>query len=300
MKYGVLLFAVNNSEIDYIKQAIYCAKKVKEHLDLPIALATDSLSYLNNTFPFYKKYIDLVINIDKYTTGNKKSAQGKKIAFDSRMQTRKFFDGAYTEKTLVWRNHSRAYCYDISPFEETLVIDVDFLVCNNDLLNCFKLNEDFLIYKDPIDIFKDREFQPFNRVSDKSIDLRWATAFYFKKNKMTEAYFDLVKHIRENWGFYKLIYQIPGNLFRNDFAFSIAIHILNGFQSNDWPKSLPGNMYTATDKDVLYEIKNNKLFFVIEASPPGSFRGVTITDSNVHVMNKFSLSRMIDIEFENE
>ena len=29
---GVLLFAFNNAEIDYIKQAIFCAKKIKEHL----------------------------------------------------------------------------------------------------------------------------------------------------------------------------------------------------------------------------------------------------------------------------
>jgi len=285
MKSGVLLFAVNNSQIDYVKQAIYCAKKIKEHLNLPVALATESSSYVKDSFPFYKKYIDSIIELKKNL---------------STYQTRKFFDGAYTEKILLWKNHTRPDCYDISPFDETLVIDVDFIVCNNDLLNCFELNEDFLIYKDPIDIFKEREFQPFNRVSDKSINLRWATAFYFKKSKMTEAYFNLIKHIKENWSFYKLIYQIPGSLYRNDFAFSIAIHILNGFQSNDWPKVLPGNMYVSTDKDILYEIKDNKLFFVIEASPPGNFLGVTMSNSNVHVMNKFSLNRMIDIEFKNE
>ena len=59
-------------------------------------------------------------------------------------------------------------------------------------------------------------------------------------------------------------------------------------------------MYTSTDRDVLYKIKDNELFFVIEASPPGNFCGVTLSNSNVHVMNKFSLNRMINIEFENE
>ena len=38
MKHGVLLFAVNNLQIDYVKQSIYCAKKIKEHLNLPVAL----------------------------------------------------------------------------------------------------------------------------------------------------------------------------------------------------------------------------------------------------------------------
>ena len=294
MKHGVLLFAVNNLQIDYVKQSIYCAKKIKEHLNLPVALVTDTPSYVKDSFPFYEKYIDFIIEL------NSQSAPDYQAVNPFVKQQRRFYDGAYAGKVAIWNNFSRSDCYDISPFDETLVIDVDFLVCNNELLNCFELNEDFLIYKDPVDIFKDREFQPFNRVSDKSIDLRWAIAFYFKKNKMTEAYFNLVKHIRENWSFYKLIYQIPGNLFRNDFAFSIAIHILNGFQSNDWPKVLPGNMYTSTDRDVLYKIKDNELFFVIEASPPGNFCGVTLSNSNVHVMNKFSLNRMINIEFENE
>ena len=33
MNRGVLLFAHNNKKIDYIKQAIFCAKKIKKHLD---------------------------------------------------------------------------------------------------------------------------------------------------------------------------------------------------------------------------------------------------------------------------
>ena len=42
MTQGVLLFALNNLEVDYIKQAVFCAKKIKEHLKLPVALVTDN------------------------------------------------------------------------------------------------------------------------------------------------------------------------------------------------------------------------------------------------------------------
>ena len=61
MKHGVLLFAVNNLQIDYVKQSIYCAKKIKEHLNLPVALVTDTPSYVKYSFPFYEKYIDFII-----------------------------------------------------------------------------------------------------------------------------------------------------------------------------------------------------------------------------------------------
>ena len=60
MTNGVVLFAFNNSDIDYIKQAIYCAKRVKKYLGLPVQLITDSADYMEDTYPFYKKYIDEV------------------------------------------------------------------------------------------------------------------------------------------------------------------------------------------------------------------------------------------------
>jgi hypothetical protein len=50
MSKGVLLFAQNNEQIDYIKQAVYLAKRIKRFLDLPVSLVTDSKEYLENTF----------------------------------------------------------------------------------------------------------------------------------------------------------------------------------------------------------------------------------------------------------
>ena len=85
MTKGLLLFALNNSEIDYIKQAVYCAKKSKEHLKLPVALVTDNITYLEETYPFYKKYIDQVILIGETST----------------TQIRTFLDGVYSEKNVI-------------------------------------------------------------------------------------------------------------------------------------------------------------------------------------------------------
>ena len=40
--------------------------------------------------------------------------------------------------------------------------------------------------------------------------------------------------------------------------------------------------------------------FICDYTSGGSFVGATVEDANVHVMNKFSLGRAIDKEFENE
>ena len=282
---GVLLFAFNNVEIDYIKQAIFCAKKIKEHLKLSVALVTDNISYLETAYPFYKKYIDVVLLVPKEKT----------------TQLKNFSDGAYSLKKLEWKNQSRPGCYEISPFDETIVLDVDYITCNDNLLNCFKIDEEFLIYKNPIDVANTvRNINSFDRISDRSIDMWWATGFYFKKSPFMKMYFDLVKHIKENWTYYRLIYQIPNTNYRNDFSFSIAIHILRGFQESFWPVTMPGTMYMSFDTDILEKLDGNALTIIADYKNNASYMAVSVKDANVHVMNKFSLGRIIDKEFKNE
>jgi hypothetical protein len=283
---GVLLFAFNNVEIDYIKQAIFCAKKIKEHLKLSVALVTDDdISYLETAYPFYKKYIDVVLLVPKEKT----------------TQLKNFSDGAYSLKKLEWKNQSRPDCYEISPFDETIVLDVDYITCNDNLLNCFKIDEEFLIYKNPIDVANTvRNINSFDRISDRSIDMWWATGFYFKKSPFMKMYFDLVKHIKENWTYYRLIYQIPNTNYRNDFSFSIAIHILRGFQESFWPVTMPGTMYMSFDTDILEKLDGNALTIIADYKNNASYMAVSVKDANVHVMNKFSLGRIIDKEFKNE
>ena len=283
---GVLLFAFNNAEIDYIKQAIFCAKKIKEHLKLSVALVTDDdISYLETAYPFYKKYIDVVLLVPEEKT----------------TQLKNFSDGAYSLKKLEWKNQSRPDCYEISPFDETIVLDVDYITCNDNLLNCFKIDEEFLIYKNPIDVANTvRNINSFDRISDRSIDMWWATGFYFKKSPFMKMYFDLVKHIKENWTYYRLIYQIPNTNYRNDFSFSIAIHILRGFQESSWPVTMPGTMYMSFDTDILEKLDGNALTIIADYKNNASYMAVSVKDANVHVMNKFSLGRIIDKEFKNE
>ena len=64
MNKGVVLFAFNNGRIDYIKQAIYCAKRVKKYLNLPVQLITDNVDYVKDKYPFWNKYIDLITKTD--------------------------------------------------------------------------------------------------------------------------------------------------------------------------------------------------------------------------------------------
>ena len=276
MTKGVLLFAQNNSQIDYVKQAQFCAKRIKEYLDLPVCLATDTLEYLDEHYKDYHKYFDQVIELERQPVYYRK----------------KFRDGLYSERSLEWRNHSRADAWDITPFNETIVMDTDVIISNNVLLHAFESNQDFLIAKESKDLKTTRYIYEFKRISDRSIDMYWATLFYFKKDNNSRMLFDLIKHIRDNWNFYRLTYKIVEKKFRNDFAFSIAIHILNGFRKTNWPLPMPGNLWHTIDKDILVDLKDDKLTFLLEKD--WEYQVASVQGLNVHVMNKFSLNRIVD------
>lgn len=277
MTNGVLLFAHNNQKMDYVKQAIYCARKIKKYLNLPVALVTDSKGYLQKRYQQHACLFEYIIE-------NKTSSN----------QTRKFRNG-YSTAVLPWNNFSRCESYDITPFKNTLVIDTDFLLGNNNLLKCFESNT-FKISKNIIDLNPQRNDTTIQRVSDTTIDMYWATVFYFSKNKFSEMFFNLVKHIRDNWNFYRLQYQIVGNNFRNDYAFSIALNLL-GYPQED----LPCKMFFTTDADNLLEIDKEKYKFLISTTNFTKSNTVcSIENVNIHIMNKFNLGEQIDKVLNNE
>ncbi len=271
MNNGVLLFAHNNHKIDYVKQAIYCAIKIKKHLNLSVAIATNSKNYLEKHFFDYQHLFDVIIDND----------------YKSNQQ--RLFSNGYTTEKLPWNNFTRCEAYDISPFDNTLVLDTDFLVGNSNLLKCFDDNQ-FKINKDIIDCNPQRNDSTLQRISETTIDMYWATVFYFSKNKFSKILFELIKHIRDNWNFYRIQYQMVGKNFRNDFAFAIALNLLGNPQ-----QELPTKLFFTTDKDRLLSIDNEKYNFLLNTTNiMNSDTVCSLEDVNIHIMNKFDLSTNID------
>jgi hypothetical protein len=282
MTNGVVLFAFNNSDIDYIKQAIYCAKRVKKYLGLPVQLITDSADYMEDTYPFYKKYIDEVTFSPAPKSTNKK-----------------FYDGIYFNKILEWKNSARDSAFALSIFDKTLVIDTDLLISNDKLLRCFESTDDFMIAKDYNLINQNKSHPDLDRISDTTIPMYWATILYFTKSKTSETIFNFVQHIKENYNYYRLIYSITERKFRNDFAFSIAIHTMRGFVEDcRWPTTIPSDMWVSTDRDILLDVKDSTIKLL--TNKDNDYTAVKIKDATTHVMNKFSLNSFIDKEFTNE
>jgi len=288
MTNGVLLFANNNEQVDYVKQAVWSSYRIKKHLGCKVAIATDSPDYLENFYGKHLNVVDHIIPVDYHSTQTK--------------QHKRYRDGTMSEKSLTWKNTNRVTAYDITPFDQTIVMDTDVIINNSMYNNCWNQPEDLLIDKSPIDLHQARNDPTFDRISDKSIDFYWATAFFFRKSPFTKLFFDTINHVVENYDFYRMMYQIIPQKLRNDFVFSIAIHILNGFGPADiWPKPMPGKMFMMTDCDILHQVDNDRYTMLLDkVTHPGQYYVNSVSGVNMHVMNKFSLGRIIDKEFADE
>lgn len=241
---GVVLFAFN-STINYIKIAEKCAKLVDYHLKLPVTLITDTPN--NITYKF-----DNVI-LTENTIDNYKSS----------------FD------LTVWRNANRYQAYELSPYTETLLLDTDYLILDQSLL---KLSDNLVDYQ--IMQYNQTPTESWNfDMGNNSVPYQWATVIWFNKTIKSKQLFDLVGRIQRNYYYYKRLYHIRESNFRNDYAFSIANLILNGYSTNKI-EYIPWTMLTLDKKIESLEYKNN--FIVVREKE----KAYMLPKQNMHIMDK--------------
>jgi hypothetical protein len=278
MSKGAVLFAHNNSQIDYVKLAVNSARRINKFLEVPVSLITDSNSVKDrNDLDIFDK----IIFTDTVESTN----------------TKYFHDGLEKSAKLSWNNLTRSTCFELSPYDETLVLDVDYILNSNILKQCWTQNNDFLIYKESVDVASWRENKEFKYIGEYSVDFYWATVFFFRKTENTKSFFRLITHIKENWSYYKVLYQLHSTNFRNDYAFSIAIHMMNGFKQGDFANRLPGKMFYTLDTDILINQKDNRYQFLLQNnSASGGYLPALLSNVDIHIMNKYSLLRSIPNE----
>lgn len=270
MTQGILIFAFNNSEIDYVSIAAYAAKQAKKFLNLPVSIVTNQASYVQDKF---SKVFDKVILFN-----------------DTSTQVKRFYNGSDSYKSAVWHNASRSNCYELTPYDETLVIDSDFIINSDFLKYCWAQPNDFLIYDNSLDLASWRDTSEFDYISQYSIKFYWATVFFFRKNKKTELFFNLIDYIKNNWHYFQRLYQLPSLKYRNDHAFSIAINILG----SDLISTIPNKLTYITDRDYLLEHTDTKMKFLIQKKGlSDQYTAVSTSNMDMHVMSKYSLLQVI-------
>ena len=279
MKKGVVIIAHNNRKVDYAKMAIISGGLAKKNLKVPVSLITDqsTVDWMSQS-EIYETATDIFENIiltDRPEIDNHRTLH----------------DGTLVDN-VPFINSNRFSAYDLSPYDKTLLIDSDFMIMTDNLNQYWSINENLLISESINDIQGDRIGVLDKWTSETGVHLYWATTVMFTKSKEAQIFFDLVKFVKDNYKFYADLFRFRSTQYRNDISFSIAKHILDGFEKTNI--SLP-SILTAQDKDIIEKVEKNSIVFSIKnLNDPDSFCLCAIKDQDVHIMNKQSIIRNYD------
>lgn len=206
---------------------------------------------------------------------------------------RRLHDGEKTE-VVPFLNSNRFSAYELTPYDQTLLIDSDYLIFSNNLNEYWDCSEDVLIGESINDIYSNARLGYHDRyISDVGVKLYWATTVMFTKNETAKTFFDTVNLVKDNYQHFADIFRFDSRQYRNDIAFSVAKHLLDGFENINSVNLPP--VLTMLDTDILYEIKNNKMQLLISPKLDSNYCAASVSGINIHVMNKQSLIRHKDI-----
>jgi hypothetical protein len=241
---GVLLYCFDTPEISYHLIANRCVRLIKKYLGLPITIITNS-----ETLSTWQARPDCDFVTMEIDTSN-------------------------TKLSKPWFNVERHMAYEHSPYDQTIVIDVDYFCFTNKLLRLLDTDYDFLIHRNAHDVTLRNNMQ-YNRES--MIDLVWATVLIFKKTSRVKAVFDTVKLIKNNYSHFCNLYRISYANFRNDYAFAIALNQIGGFVDYN---TIPDSMATVPGDVRILRVSDEGM--TLEHAD----KRFSILHQDLHVINK--------------
>ena len=263
MTTGALIFAFNNEHTDYLAMAAWSADRIRRHLDIPVAVITDCTDAIRlNKF-------DQVISADPVAGGTR------------------YFDD-YKE-TVTWYNASRTDAYSLTPWDQTLLLDADYVVCGDELKLVLASPQDFMCHRLAWDITAQDYFEGLNRFGQHKVPMWWATVIMFRKSNMSQYIFDSMNMIKQNWKHYKDLYHITGSHYRNDYALSIALGIVSGHTLK--VDNIPWNLASILPEHEVTQIGQDA--FEIKYQDQDRLKRTTWHSMDFHAMGKKHLGDII-------
>lgn len=259
MTRGALLFAYNSPKFNYYKMAEYTAKRINHFLNIPVTLVTDE-----DSLPDNPKY-----NFDR-------------IIINEPDKTNKRDWG-------IWINKGRYQAFEFSPYDETLLLDTDYVVNSDKILKTFILPTDFCCHENTSLLM--HEGYNCEVISNHSFNSLWATVVMFRKSKKVKQIFDSMKMIQNNFHHYANLHGFIPTVYRNDYSITLALRIVNG---HFLPKEniIPWNLVHIGKNTIVYKNKADELdtefTILFDNWKKGKIKKeyITIKNSDFHMLNK--------------
>jgi hypothetical protein len=167
---GFVIFAQENSKVDYLRQAYALALSIKNHM-----LGSKTCLITNINVPEHMSHVfDYILDIP-----------GEDLAKDT-----------------DWKIHNRCKIYDATPFDQSIILDADMLICSDishwwNFLTNFNLffTNHVMTYRNELinDLYYRKTF-----IKNQLPNL-YCGMHYYQKCKANKPFVDLLKQIIENY-----------------------------------------------------------------------------------------------------
>ncbi len=280
---GVALFAYNTDQIDYAKLALLAARYVKRHMkNNNICLVTDQGTW------------DYLVD--------SRSAERSDVAFDDVVispvvhtaNKRIHYDSPWTKFVSEFKNSNKHQIINYTPYDKTLLIDIDYIVQNNSLDYLFDTDSEVALFHNSEDLAGFPPAITETWLKPTGIPMLWSTVVYFDKhNDISRMFFDMWAHVHDNYDFYKFLYGFSGNMYRTDFAVSIAAHLMNGMGDGELVTDIYGKLINMSQRDDITKVNaiDDWVYLLNDRMENWKDSVTRIKGENVHVMNKRALER---------
>lgn len=261
MTTGAVIMAFNNESVDYVKLAAWSAHNIKRHLGIPVCLIT---------------------NEDKVPSGFDRVVHTQVVS-----EHQRYFEDL--NQSVTWHNVNRADVYDLSPWDQTLLLDADYVVASDQLRCVLDSKQEFLCHDRAYGIGKC--IDDLNYFGDCRMPMWWATVIMFRRGHVSRMIFDCMKMIKNHWRHYLDLYNIHRGTYRNDYAVSIALNIMSGhtLQIN----SIPWALATVTPEQKLIE-KDQDSYQITFVDSHTRSKTVCWKNQDFHAMGKQHLGDIIE------
>jgi len=267
MSRGAILFAFNSPKYDYYSMAEFTAKRINHFLGLPVTIVTDE-----NTLPEIPKYdFDKIVLVEPDKNNIRDHA--------------------------VWINKGRYQAYELSPYDETLLLDTDYMVNSDKLLKTFDISKDFCCHDTTSFLMHPKATQEV--LSAYSFKTLWATVIAFRKTQRAKHIFQCLKMVQENYQHYANIHSFIAGVYRNDYALTLALRIANG-HSTQQGDIIPWNLLHVGKNTSIHANSdsefNTEYTVMFDNWQRGKIRKeyITIKDMDFHVMVKDNFLELIN------
>jgi len=272
MSQGFLIFAFNNKTLDYLSQAVWVADRISRFLDKPTTIVTDTNSLAD------------------------KNIKHNIVIAEAETKSKRNFDIHTKDKIDHWYNVNRYQAYDISPYDETVVIDSDYIVNSDQLNKLFNNPHDFLCHRNVYDVASKNSLSAYQTFGQTKMPHYWATILYFRKSDFAKEMFDTITMIKDNYKFYSNIYKFNSLPYRNDYAVSIAQSIMHGHRLDAIP-TIPWHLPTALNDIYATQLSDTEFEITYEKWSRNKMRLMrSIVTTDFHCLNKFAMEDMINAD----